>query len=316
MDDAFERGLATVADFVPKLVLFLVILLIGVIVAKVLAKVVDKVLERVGFDRAIERGGIGRALERSKFDASDVLAKLVYYFVLLFTLQLAFSVWGPNPISDLLTSIIAFLPRIFVAIIIVVVAAAVAAAVKTLVEGTLGGLSYGRTLANIASIFILGLGVIAALNQVGIATTVTTPVLIAVLATIAGILIVGVGGGLVRPMQGRWEDYLSKAEEEAPRVREAAAQSPDARTQVRQMAQQATGGSSSGGYGESAGYAGGSTAYDQYDQAGSGDNRPTRAYDQPGTTPAQGSPAYDPASGQPYSTATQPRSADPGASRH
>ena len=46
---------------------------------------------------------------------------------------------------------------------------------------------------------------IAALNQVGIATTVTQPVLIAVLATVAGILIVGVGGGLVRPMQQRWD---------------------------------------------------------------------------------------------------------------
>ncbi|WP_461174821.1 hypothetical protein M1D93_09375 [Arthrobacter sp. Z1-9] len=35
--------------------------------------------------------------------------------------------------------------------------------------------SYGKALANIASIFILGIGIIAALNQVDIATTVTTP---------------------------------------------------------------------------------------------------------------------------------------------
>ena len=54
---------------------------------------------------------------------------------------------------------------------------------RELIVGTLGGLSYGKLLANLASVFILGLGVIAALNQVGIATTVTTPVLIAVLAT-------------------------------------------------------------------------------------------------------------------------------------
>jgi hypothetical protein len=74
-------------------------------------------------------------------------------------------------------------------------------------------------LATTASVFILGLGIIAALNQVGIATAVTTPVLIAVLATIAGIFIVGVGGGLVRPMQERWERWLTNAEVEAPRVR-------------------------------------------------------------------------------------------------
>ena len=42
---------------------------------------------------------------------------------------------------------------------------------------------------------IVGLGVIAALNQIGVATTVTTPVLIAVLATGGGVIVVGVGGG-------------------------------------------------------------------------------------------------------------------------
>jgi hypothetical protein len=217
---------------VPKLVLFLVILIIGIIVAKVLAKAVNAVLERVGFDRAIERGGVGRALEKSKYDASDILAKLVYYAVLLFTLQLAFSAFGPNPISALLTAIIAYLPKVFIAIVIVVVASAIAAGAKTLIEGTLGGLSYGRVLANIAAVFILGLGIIAALNQMGIATTVTMPVLIAVLATIAGILIVGVGGGLIRPMQSRWESYLTKAEAEAPRIRQEASTAPSVKEQI------------------------------------------------------------------------------------
>ena len=41
------------------------------------------------------------------------------------------------------------------------------------VENTLGGLSYGTFLANAASVFILFLGIVAALNQVGVATTVT-----------------------------------------------------------------------------------------------------------------------------------------------
>lgn len=247
MEDALKGALATVATFVPRLLLFLVILVIGVIVAKVLAKAVNAILERVGFDRAIERGGIARAMEKSKYDPSDILAKIVYYAVLLFTLQLAFSAFGPNPISELLTAIIAFLPKVFVAIVIIVVAAAIAAGAKGLIEGTLGGLSYGRALANIAAVFILGLGVIAALNQVGIATTVTTPVLIAVLATIAGILVVGVGGGLVKPMQGRWESYLTKVEEEAPRIKQEAQAAPSVTEQARQAKDRAVSGSETTG---------------------------------------------------------------------
>ncbi|MFM6852230.1 MAG: mechanosensitive ion channel family protein [Terrabacter sp.] len=210
----------SVAVFVPKFIAFLLILLIGWFIAKAIGKVVDKILERVGFDRAVERGGIKKALERSQYDASTIVGKLIYYALLLFVLQLAFGVFGPNPISDLIASVIAFLPRAIVAIIIIVVAAAIAAAVRDLIANALGGLSYGKVLANIASVFILGLGIIAALNQVGIATTVTTPILIAVLATIAGILIVGVGGGLVRPMQSRWEQYLERMSEESGRIRE------------------------------------------------------------------------------------------------
>jgi len=193
----------TVAAFVPKFVAFLLILLIGLFVAKLLAKAIGKVLQKAGFDRAVERGGIKKALDKSSFDASDIVSKLVYYTLALFVLQLAFGVFGPNPISALITSVIAFLPKVIVAIIIIVVASAIAAAVKTLIEGTLGGLSYGKALANIAAVFILGLGVIAALNQIDVATTVTTPVLIAVLASLAGVIIVGVGGGLIKPMQTR-----------------------------------------------------------------------------------------------------------------
>src|SRR3712207_5868389 len=107
MDDALQQTWNTVATFVPKLVAFLVILLVGWIIAKVLAKAINAVLERVGFDRAVERGGVKKALEKSKYDASDVVAKLVYYALVLFVLQAAFGVFGPNPISDLLTRVIA-----------------------------------------------------------------------------------------------------------------------------------------------------------------------------------------------------------------
>ena len=208
--------------FVPKALAFIAILIIGYFVAKFVLKVVDRVLERVGFDRAVERSGLGRTLARARYDASDILARLAYYTVLLFTLQLAFGVWGPNPISDLISAVIAWLPRAFVAILIIVVAAAIAAAVRDLITGALGGLSYGRLIANVVSIFIIALGVIAALNQVGIATTVTQPVLVAVLATVAGILIVGVGGGLVRPMQRRWEGWLDRMATESAVIRERA----------------------------------------------------------------------------------------------
>lgn len=234
MTNELHDALRSVALFLPKLVAFLLILIIGIFVAKAIGKAIDKVLERVGFDRAVERGGIKRALAQSKYDASAIVGKLVYYTLLLFVLQMAFGVFGPNPISQLLTGVIAFLPKAIVAIIIIVVTAAIATAVRELISNTLGGLSYGKVLANVAAAFIIGLGVIAALNQVGIATTVTMPVLIAVLATMAGILVVGVGGGLIKPMQSRWEQYLQTASQETQKIRAEAQQAPSVREQARQ----------------------------------------------------------------------------------
>jgi MFS family permease len=233
---SLTAALAEVARFVPQFLLFLVILIVGLLVARAIAKALSRLLAKVGFDRWVERGGVKRALANSNLDASEIVSKIIYYALVLFVLQFAFGVFGPNPVSTLLAAIIAFLPKIVVAIIIVIVAAAIAAALKTLIQGSLGGLSYGRTLANIASIFVIGIGIIAALNQVDIAVTVTTPILIAVLAAIVGVVIVGVGGGLIKPMSARWERYLSRAEDEAPRVKAQADAAPPASEQIKEAA--------------------------------------------------------------------------------
>ncbi|MFD5174713.1 hypothetical protein ACFWM1_02785 [Nocardia sp. NPDC058379] len=215
----FTDAWSSVAQFLPKLAAFVAILVIGWIIAKVVAKIVDAVLERVGFDRLVERGQLQKMMSRSRYDASDLLAKIAYYAILLIALQIGFGVFGPNPVSDLLTGIVAWLPKAAVAIVIVVIAAAIAHAVSELVTSVLGGLSYGRMLGRIAAVFIWGIGIIAALNQIGVATSVTTPILIAVLATIGGILVVGVGGGLVRPMEQRWNSWLGNLEAEMPAMK-------------------------------------------------------------------------------------------------
>ena len=132
----FQGGVSSawsnVITFVPKLAAALLIILARYLIAKVVAAVLNKVLERVGFDRAVERGGLKQALARSKYDPSDIIAKLAFWLIFLVSLQIAFGVFGPNPISDLLQGLIAYLPNVLVAIVIIVVAAAIAKAVTDL----------------------------------------------------------------------------------------------------------------------------------------------------------------------------------------
>ena len=221
--EQFQEGLgeawANVASFLPVLLGALLIVVIGYFVAKALEKAVDKILERVGFDRWVERGGIRRALESSEYDASSLLGRLVFYVVMLFVLQLAFGVFGPNPISELITGIIGYLPRIFVAIVIVVIGASVANAVKEMIQSTFGGLEYGRMLGLIASGAILVIAGFAALDQLQIAPNIVNGLFYALLAILVGSSIIAFGGGgipVAREYVERWSD---RADREAERMR-------------------------------------------------------------------------------------------------
>jgi hypothetical protein len=209
--------LNTVFHSLPKILVFLIVLVVGWIVAKVLQRVLVSLLHRVHFDRFAERGAVGTALKRSKYDASALLGMILFYTILLVTLQMAFGVFGPNPISTMLNAIVGWIPKLIVGIVLIVVASAIAKVVKDLLGDMLGGLSYGRFIASAASLVIIVLGVFAALDQMGIANSITNPILYGAIATVGAILAIGVGGGAIKPMQARWERILTSAEHETTR---------------------------------------------------------------------------------------------------
>ncbi|GGM96923.1 hypothetical protein FHR83_000130 [Actinoplanes campanulatus] len=224
--DGLSRGLSemwrSVVLYLPSILVFLVILVVGYLLARLARTVTAKTLRRAGFDRAVQRGPAGRLLRPGAPSATDVCARLAFFVVLLFALQLAFGIFGPNPASDLINALLGWLPQVFVGIVIVVVTAAIAGAAHDLILAVLGGLGYARVLAKAVAAVIVTLGVIAGLDQVGIATSVTRPLLVTILATVAGVIIVGVGGGLIRPMQQRWEGWLDRAAAESAAIREQA----------------------------------------------------------------------------------------------
>jgi hypothetical protein len=231
-ESGFEAGLEQAweeaAQILPKIGYFLLILIVGFIVAKLVEKIIKKVLQKVGFDRLVERGGIKQAMSKSKMDAAGILAKIVYYFILLGVLSLAFSVFGSNnPISQFIDRIVAFLPHLFVAIVALIIAAAIAAAVKEILSNLLGGLSYGNALANVASIFILGIGVFFALGELGIAPLIVGGVFYALLALIIIPPIIAFGVGGIEPAREAIRSLQSKGSEKAQEIKAQTSGEPD-----------------------------------------------------------------------------------------
>jgi hypothetical protein len=288
VSSSFQNLLDTVFHSIPKILVFLLILVIGWIVAKVLARIVDMVLRRVKFDRFVERGVVGQALARSNTDATSLIARIVYYALLLVTLQMAFGVWGPNPISTMLNAVVAWLPKAVVAIIIIVIASAIARVVKDLINGAIGGLSYGPFLASAAAVIIIALGAIAAVNQVGIAFSVTEPILLTFLFTAGAVVAIGVGGGLIKPMQERWERMLSAAEHETNAQVAAYQQGRTDAMRAPRSAQAA----------QQSAYAGGQAAGPGYPQDAPGAQGP-RPGGAPGAGPGPGNPQGAPDPGYP-----------------
>ncbi|RKR91495.1 putative transporter (transmembrane protein) [Micromonospora pisi] len=211
----FAEAWDSVLVFVPRLIGCVGILMLGWLLARFVLRMALRLLDRFGFDQIVQRGGLGRLVARTRYRPAAVLARLGYYLILLFALQLGLAIWGPNPAHDLVTAVVEWLPRAFVALVVVAVSVVIANAVHDLVSDTVGAVSYGRPFADVVSLLVVGLGVIAAFVQTGVASGVTGPVLVTLLATVGGILVVGIGGGLVKPMQERWERWLSRLASES-----------------------------------------------------------------------------------------------------
>jgi hypothetical protein len=219
-EGGFEQAWETIVVFVPKLFGFLLIIGLGYLVAKALGNLTDKVLERVGFDRWLESGSLRPAFQRTSLDGSDLLGKVVFWAVFLIALQLGFGVFGPNPVSELIQGIVAYLPNIFVAVVILVIAAALGKFVSDLLTPMLSRVSGGRAMAAGAGGAIFVIGVFAALDQLEVAPTVVNGLFYGLLAIVVGSAIVAIGVGGI-PVARRWlERAAGRIESKASEIKE------------------------------------------------------------------------------------------------
>lgn len=213
-----EEALTAVATFVPKLLGAIVVLVVGWLIARAIQKITHTILTKLRFDALVDRSGLGSAIERAGYpDSGLLMAKIVYYAILLLALQIAIDVFGDSAIQGALDAVIALLPKLFVAVVIILVAGAIATRVREIVAGSAGGLAYGDTLATLASAAIWVTGIFAALNQIEIAADIVTSLFTIIVGTIALILVIKFGVGGVWAARDRfWPAVYDKLGSKAP----------------------------------------------------------------------------------------------------
>ena len=161
-------------DFVPRLMGCLVILIVGYLVAKGVAALVRNVLGRVGFDRIGEKLNEISIVKQLKTEIklSEIIARVLYYFILLVFLTAATETLGVDAITSMVLSIVNFIPQLIAAAIMLQVGIMLADVIKNTVTSLCKSFNIpsAKLIGNSVFIFFLIITFISALGQIGIET--------------------------------------------------------------------------------------------------------------------------------------------------
>ncbi|KKR32527.1 MAG: CmpX protein, partial [Candidatus Falkowbacteria bacterium GW2011_GWF2_39_8] len=106
--------------FIPQLLAAIIVLILGLIIANALAKLIKKAVYWLKLDDLFNRVGINQKIKSFGWDftIADILAWFVKWFVIFVTLISAADILRLPQISQFFDSVVAYIPRLFVAVVI------------------------------------------------------------------------------------------------------------------------------------------------------------------------------------------------------
>ena len=203
MDSLLEPSrvmLAHILAFLPQLALAVAIIIAGWLLAKAARFALVKALRAINFNVLTERAGLDEFLKQGgiRSDTTDIFGVLVYWLIVLAALVVAFNLLGIHYVTDLLRQVVAFVPRLMIALVILAfgsyfarfIAGAVMAYCRTV------GIQDGDILGRLAQYAILAFVVLIALEQMQIGGDIVRHSFLIVLAglVLALALAFGIGG--------------------------------------------------------------------------------------------------------------------------
>jgi hypothetical protein len=112
--------LQQVGAFLPRLLLAMLVLLAGYLIAKAVRFALEKGLRAINFHIVTQRSGLDNFLQKggTRADTISLLGILVYWLVILIALIVAFNGMGLTHVTDLLTRVMLFVPKVIVSLLI------------------------------------------------------------------------------------------------------------------------------------------------------------------------------------------------------
>jgi len=166
----------SIMAFMPKLISVVVLIIIGLILLKIVSVVLKKTLKVANVDKLGEKIKEIQLFQNSDFKVSEIIIKVVRWILILFITISAAGILGLQMVTDGITAIIAYLPKLFTAIAIFMVGVFLANIVKNAILSSFKALDIGgsQVIGNIVFFAITIIIGITALNQAMIDTEMIT----------------------------------------------------------------------------------------------------------------------------------------------
>lgn len=204
------QSFSEVTDFLPRVIAAILILIVGGAIAKTLKGLVVKLLETLRVSSVVKKTPVEHFLKNADLDKlENVLGSIFYWLVMLVVIQTTVSVLGLESLSLVLDKVLLFVPQIISAIIVLFVGVLVAGVVESLVKGSIKSINgkSARLLGKVSSYLVMTIVVLAAINELGIASEFIMVIFIGFITTVSlGLgLAIGLGGkDVVSDMLNTW----------------------------------------------------------------------------------------------------------------
>ncbi len=192
--------LIQIGVFIPRLAVALAVLLIGFLIAKAARFAVQKGLRAINFHILTQRAGLDGFLQQggTRIDTIGVVGLLAYWVVILAALIVAFNGLGLTHVTDLLSRVMLFVPKVIVALLVLAFgsyfARFISNAVVTYCNGV--GIRDADALGRIARYAIMAFVVMIAFDAIDVGGTIVREAFLLLLGglVLALALAFGLGG--------------------------------------------------------------------------------------------------------------------------
>lgn len=210
---AVENTVTNTAEVLPGLIAAIIIFLIGWIIAVLISRIFGGILKAINLEAFLKDHRVADALGRVRI--SDVLVKILKYYILLVFLQAAVSFIALGTISAFLTSVLVYAPVLIAALLVVLTAVILGEYIKHSIMDLHLKSPMVRFAARGTKLVVIYVGVTMAMATAGFDTSLISSIFLVVLqAMVFGIaLAVGIAFGLggqkdAQQMLGEWRKHL------------------------------------------------------------------------------------------------------------